>query len=246
MNRALLILGAVVVVAGAGLVGWLYFAGGSGEPTISLTTPTIATTSTTPATEATAAETSTTEPEAADETAFVIDQEQSQVRFELEEELRGGTNPVVGFTNAVVGQVLVDPANPETVQISEIVINARTFMTDDANRDRAIRGPVILNSASDEFELITFQPTSIEGLEDPVEVGEQVQFTVIGDLTIKGATNETSFDVTATLVDETTIEGIAETTVQRPDFGVDIPDVPMVANVSEEVLLVIDFVAVAG
>lgn len=246
MNRTLLILGAVVVVAGVGLVGWLYFAGGSGEPTVSLTTPTIATTSTTEATtEATADETSTTAAET-DETAFFIDQEQSQVRFEVTEELRGNPNQVVGFTNAVVGQVQVDPANPNTAEISEIVVNARTFMTDDENRDRAIRGPVVLDSASDEFELITFQPTSIEGLDDPVEVGEEVQFTVTGDLTIRGVTNETTFDVTATLLDESTIEGSAETIVQRADFEIGIPNVPGVANVGEEVLIALNFVAIAS
>jgi polyisoprenoid-binding protein YceI len=239
MNRTLLVL-AVVVVAGAGLVGWLYFAGGSGEPTVSLTTPTIATTTTT---EGSSGETSTTVG-GAGETAFVIDQEQSQVRFELEENLRGNPNQVVGFTNAVFGQVLVDPARPEAAQISEIVINARTLMTDDENRDRAMRGPVILNSASDEFELITFLPTAIEGLEGPIEVGDEVEFTVTGDLTIKGVTNETTFDVTATLVDGTTIQGLAESVVQRSDFEIGIPNVPGVANVSEDVTLILDFVAV--
>lgn len=242
MNRNVIfwVLGAVLVGA-VGLIGYLYFAGGSGEPTVELTTPTIATTTTVITTE----ETSTTAAEA-DETAFIIDQEQSQVSFEITEELGGSPNEVVGFTNAVVGQVLVDPANPQTAQISEIVINARTFMTDEANRDRAIRGPVILNSASDEFELITFQPTAIEGLEGPIEVGEEVEFTVVGDLTIKGVTSETSFDVTATLVDETTIQGVAQTVVQRSDFDIGIPNVPNVADVSEEVTLVLDFVAVAG
>jgi len=246
MNRNVIfwVLGAVLVGA-VGLIGWLYFAGGSGEPTAELTTPTIATTTTTPTTEGTA-EGTTTSAGDADETAFVIDQEQSQVSFEITEELEGSPNEVVGFTNAVVGQVLVDPANPQTAQISEIVINARTFMTDDANRDRVIRGPVILNSASDEFELITFQPTAIEGLEGPIEVGEEVEFTVTGPLTIKGVMSETSFDVTATLVDESTIQGVAQTVVQRSDFDIGIPNVPNVADVSEEVTLVLDFVAVAG
>lgn len=245
MNRTLVILAAVLVAAGAGLVGWLYFAGGSGEPTVSLTTPTIATTSTVATTGDTAGDTSTTTADV-DENAFVIDQEQSQVRFEVTEELRGNPNQVVGFTNAVVGQVLVDPANPATAQVSEIVVNARTFLTDDANRDRAIRGPVVLNSASDEFELITFQPTTIEGLEGPIEVGGEVEFTITGDLTIKGVTNETVFEVTATLVDANTIEGSAETVVQRSDFDIGIPNVPNVADVSEEVTLAIEFVAVAG
>lgn len=246
MNRSVIfwVLGAVLVGA-AGVIGWLYFAGGSGEPTAVLTTPTIATTTTIATTEATAEETSTTTGSGS-ETAFVIDQEQSQASFEIDEELQGDPNQVVGFTNAVVGQVAVDPANPETAQVSEILINARTFMTDDANRDRAMRGPVILNSASDEFELISFQPSSIDGLDDPVEIGDQIEFTITGDLTIKGVTQETTFDVTASLVDPDTIEGIAETVIERGDFDIGIPNVPNVADVSEEVTLVLSFVAIAS
>jgi len=59
----------------------------------------------------------------------------------------------------VAGQVAVDPTDLSTIQFSQIIVNARTFETDSGNRDRAIRGPIILNSASDEFEFITFDVT---------------------------------------------------------------------------------------
>jgi hypothetical protein len=36
---------------------------------------------------------------------------------------------------------------------------------------------------------------------------------------------------------------MASTTIQRGDFGLTIPNVPFVANVGEEVLLELDFVA---
>ncbi len=70
----------------------------------------------------------------------------------------------VGTTHEVAGQVRFDPADPSTMELSQMVVNARTLKTDSSLRDRAIRGPVILDSASDEFELITFDPTAIEGL----------------------------------------------------------------------------------
>ena len=48
-----------------------------------------------------------------------------------------------------------------------------------------------------------------------------------------------------TPVSETRIEGSAHATVLRADYGLQIPNAPGVANVSEEVGLEIDFVATA-
>lgn len=103
-------------------------------------------------------------------------------------------------------------------------------------------GPVILDSASDEFEFITFVVMSVDGLEGDLEVGETVEFTVTGELTAKGTTNEETFEVTASLVQDTIIEGTATTTVSREAYGIGIPSVPGVANVGDEVLLNLDFV----
>lgn len=94
-----------------------------------------------------------------------------------------------------------------------------------------VRGPVILNSASDEFEFITVSVVSVDGLEGSVSPGETVEFTLIGELTIKGSTNEETFDVIVTLVDESTIEGTATAIVSRDNYGIGIPSVPGVANV---------------
>lgn len=249
MKRLLIVLVAGAVLAAVG-VGYLWLAGGSGEPTTQLTTPTLppdtdsAAATTTDETPADA--TSTTEAAGSGELTFVIDAESSEASFELDEELRGSPQHVVGTTSEVAGQVRFDPADLSTAQISEIVINARTFQTDSANRDRAIRGPVVLNSASDEFELITFVPSQIEGLSAEVVAGEAVAFTVTGDLTIRDVTQEETFEVEATWDGDETLEGRAETVVDRTDFGIGIPNVASVANVSEEVLIALDFVAARG
>jgi hypothetical protein len=54
-----------------------------------------------------------------------------------------------------------------------------------------------------------------------------------------------SFALTVTPLSETELVGSATTTVLRRDFNLQIPDVPSVANVSDEVILQINFVAVA-
>ncbi|HSO51108.1 MAG TPA: YceI family protein [Acidimicrobiia bacterium] len=237
MRRAILWVLASVLVIGGGAVAYLYLAGGSGEPSTELTTPSLATGTTT--TEDSAPD--TTPPEAP--SAFVIDAAQSTATFEIDEVLRGSPQRVIGTTSELAGQIQVDPSDLATVEFSPIVVNARTFQTGSGNRDRAIRGPVILNSASDEFELITFDVTTVDGLSGSLAIGEPVSFTVGGDLLIRDTTTNVTFEVSATLVDESTIEGSAESTVLRSDYGIGIPSAPGVADVGDEVVIRLDFVA---
>jgi polyisoprenoid-binding protein YceI len=243
MKRSIIVwaLAAIVLIGGGGLA-YLYFAGGSGEPSTELTTPAIASSPTTVASETTAASGSGSN-EASASQAFVIDATRSTAAFEIDEVLRGSPQRVVGTTSEVAGQIQVDPTDLSTIQFSQIIINARTFETGSGNRDRAIRGPVILNSASDEFEFITFDVTSVEGLTGSLAVGEPLVFTVTGDLMIRDTTTSVTFDVTATPTDPDTIEGSASTTVLRSDYGIGIPNVPGVADVGDEVLIRLDFVA---
>lgn len=241
MRRFLTIAAAVGLLAvGAG--AYIWFSGGSGEPTTQLTTPPLAADTTTPpATEADP--TTTTTGVASSELAFVLDSAESVASFELGEILNGAPNQVVGTTREVAGQVRFDPADLETVTFSEILINARTFATDSSLRDRAIRSPVILGSGSDEFELIRFRPRAVEGLPAAVEIGDRLEFRVVGDLSIKGTTREVAFEVTAHWESGDRLSGRAVAIVERADFGIGIPNVPSVADVDEEVELVLEFVA---
>ena len=147
------------------------------------------------------------------------------------------TKTVVGTTSEVAGQVLFDPVDPAAAQFSEILINARTLETDRPNRDRAMRSAVVLNSGSDEHEFITFVPTTIEGLDGPIAVGEELTFDVTGELTIKGTTQPVTFSVTAVLEADDRLSGRAEAEVLRSDFGIDIPRAPGVADVTDEVTI---------
>lgn len=58
-------------------------------------------------------------------------------------------------------------------------------------------------------------------------------------------TQSVTFTATVTVISATQLEGSASTIVNRADFGLEIPSVPNVADVDEEVLLEIDFVAAA-
>jgi len=235
-----------VVIGGAG--AYIWFSGGSGEPSTEVTAATLATTTTTQApTEATEAPADTTETtvDAGGQVIFAIDKTQSSVTFTLDEVLRGDPAVVVGTTNEIAGEVLIDFTDPAASQLGEIVVNVRTLETGNSFRNRAIRGP-ILNSADDAFEFATFAPTGLDGLPGSIAVGDTVAFSVTGDLEVAGESNPVTFDVSLTVVSGARVEGTGMATVTRADYGLTIPDAPGVANVSEEVGLGITFVALAS
>ena len=184
-------------------------------------------------------ETSSTSSE---EMVFRISSEESQVEYIINEVLNGSDFMVVGVTNQVAGDILINLSDPSQTEIGEIAINARTFETDEDRRDNSV-ARFILKSEEDANEFITFTPTSISTLPASIAVGDTLELEITGDLTIAGTTNSVSFSGTFTLESADQLVGSAETTVNYADFNLSIPDVPFVASVEDSVILRIAFVA---
>jgi len=172
---------------------------------------------------------------------FRIDPSQSEARFTLNELLEGQPTVVIGKTSQVAGELRVD-LDQMQVQIGEILVNARDLTTNNSFRNRAIHNR-ILNSNT--YEFISFAPTEIIFLPGEVSFGDEIDFEISGALTIKGVTQQVIFTAGITPVSEMQLEGHAETMLTYADFGIIIPSVARVAEVDEEVLLEIDFVALA-
>jgi polyisoprenoid-binding protein YceI len=173
-------------------------------------------------------------------TVFQISQTDSKAQFTIYEELMGQPNNVIGVTNQVAGQIGVNLNDLSTAQVGEIKIDARGLTTDSSQRNRMIQNR-ILNTGN--YEFVTFTPTQISGLSGSAVVGQSIQFQITGNLTIQDVTQPVTFDVTAQAVSNNQISGTATATIQRSDFNLQIPSVPRVANVGEQVALQIDFVA---
>lgn len=173
---------------------------------------------------------------------FSINPAESQVRFELDEDLRGQRITVVGTTDQIAGEIGVDLSDLSTTQVGVIQINARGLATDNNFRNRAIQNEIL---DTGNFEFISFKPTAINGLPDRADIGEEISFTMEGDLTIRDVTRPVSFTVLAKADTENRLSGTATAVISRGDFGLNIPSVPSVANVEEEIELYIDFVATA-
>jgi polyisoprenoid-binding protein YceI len=265
----LIALVSAAVGAGAGVFGYIYTVGGTGEASQSISdvAPTlvladvqatgaaanelndlrtqVAQLSTAVADAAAGASQAVETPEAPAESAlalFRIVPEQSLVTFTLEEDLRGVRTVVVGTTDEVAGDIAVDFARPGNSQIGTITINMRTLETDQDFRNRAIRGE-ILQTSRPEFEFSSFVPTAISGLPETVAVGDTFTVQVTGDFPIAGISRPITFDTEITVESEDVIRGTGITTVLRSDYNLQIPSVPSVANVTDQVELKIEFVA---
>ncbi len=176
---------------------------------------------------------------------FQITPGAAEARFLIDEVLMGQDKTVGGVTQQVSGDITVDPADPAAAQVGEIRIDARDLTTDDDRRTNQLRRN-ILKSGQDQYQYITFRPTSIAGMPAAVTVGEAFTFQVTGDLTIIDTTLPVTFDMTVTPVSTSSLQGSGAATVRHADFGISIPSVPMVAGVNENVRLEIDFIAEAG
>lgn len=180
-----------------------------------------------------------------DEVIFSITQEGTTAEYNIYELLNGSDKTVVGTTDQVAGEIALDLTDLSRSQIGQLRINARTFATDNDRRDNAV-ARFILQSENDANEFILFQPIMISGLSGSAGMGDSVQFQVTGDLTIAGVRQSVTFDVTASLGSAEQLTGHAEAVISRGDFNLNIPSVPFVANVGDEVTLKLDFVASAG
>jgi len=174
-----------------------------------------------------------------------IDPSQSEARFIVNEVLFGSPNIVTGRTNGVSGQINIDMADPTKTTVGPIQIDARSLATDNRFRNRSI-SRFILQSNQDQYQYITFTPTSIKGLPASAKAGDSLTFQITGDLKIRDATKPVTFDVTLKADSPTQVSGLAKATVQRSDFGLEIPQVTGVADVTEQVQLELQFLAKAA
>ncbi len=173
---------------------------------------------------------------------FEVSADESQARFLINEVLNGADKTVVGTTNAVAAQILIDPASPADVQLGTVQVNARTFITDSGSRNRAIQNLILQTNT---YELVTFAPTAYAGLPTNIAVGDTFSFQVTGDLAIRDITSQVTFDVTVTVESDSRISGLASTTIDRATYDLQIPSVPQVASVEQTIILELEFVALA-
>lgn len=173
---------------------------------------------------------------------FTLDASASKASFTTHEVLLGQPNTVVGTTTGVTGQALVNQSAPSKSEVGVIRVDLTGLATDSDLRNRTIQNRILETGLSGN-QYATFTAKSIAGMPSAVAIGQQISFTLTGDLTIHQVTRTATFAVTATLTSANTLTGHAQTTVNYSDFNITIPNVPNVSDVSNATILALDFTA---
>jgi len=174
---------------------------------------------------------------------FEIQPGASTASFQLSEVLNGQPKTVVGETDQVSGQIALNLDDADGAQVGTILVNARTLATDDAQRNKVIANFIL---ATDQNEYVSFTPTSVSGLPITASIGTPQNVTITGQLAIRGVSREVTFAGTVMPISTTELDGTASATVRFADWGIAVPDVPFVANVSDTAQLQLSFIAVAA
>lgn len=220
-KKTWLAVGAVVVIGAAG-GAFLYIS----RP---LAAPTVVSTPTTPVVTQVG------------EQVFVIDSTKSTATYEIDETLSGTDVHVVGVSPDIRGQIVLNAANPMASQVGPITINARTFKTDSERRDNTV-GRAILMSEDPANEFITFTVAKWFEVPEKIVDGEEFFFSVVGNVTIAGKTQEVAFNGKATKTGAVLV-GSAESVINYADFGLTIPKLPFLAWVDDKVAISLNFTA---
>lgn len=224
LRRIALWVGLIITALAVLGAGYIWFAGGSGAPSATISAPSL---------ELKPGDT---------RQLFSISAEESQARFIIQETLLGNPKTVIGVTNQVAGQMLIDFETPVESVLGVIRINVRTLETDNEFRNRALRGQ-ILQADRPEYEFAEFTPTALENLPETITTGEAFTFQIVGSLKLHGVSRDVTFEATVTPVSDSQIQGIARASILYADFGMSIPEAAGVAHISDTVQIEIDMTA---
>jgi polyisoprenoid-binding protein YceI len=154
--------------------------------------------------------------------------------------IKAGLADVVGSTQEIEGQFQLDLDNlASPLGDNHFTVNLATLTTGRDQRDTWIRehGPEF-----NRYPLAEFRATAVEGSPESYVEGDEVQFKLIGDLTIREITQPVTFEVTARLQGDA-ITGVASTRLLMSDFGIDPPSFVNTLTVQDEFGIEVMFTA---
>lgn len=172
-------------------------------------------------------------------TVHAIVPEESAARYRVQEELAEvGETEAVGETQAIIGQFgFGEDGLP--LPCSRFDVDLRTLQSDQARRDNYLYQNTL---EAEKYPLATFVLRAVEGMEAPLQEGQETTLRLIGDLTLRDVTKLVAWEAKVTM-NEGALIGTAATEFAMPDFGIEPPSVPVVLALDETIRLEVDLTA---
>jgi polyisoprenoid-binding protein YceI len=181
---------------------------------------------------------------------YVIVPEQSSASYGVNEEFFGlampkygvaaGHSDTVGKTSNIEGQFelnwddLSAPLGNNTFTVDLTTLKSNQNLRDNWIREN---GPTF-----NQHPTATFVADTLTDAPTTYTPGEEVNFKMVGQLTIREITKPATFDVTAKL-ENGTITGTATTALKMTDFGITPPDFANTLTVQDDFVVNVEFTA---
>lgn len=169
---------------------------------------------------------------------YVVAPTGNEARYRVREQLLGFDRPndAVGVTARVAGVVVLDGGG-RIMPGSRITVDLSDLTSDSDRRDGYIKRRTLDTENHPEA---VFVPGRLIGLDGAIPATGEASFRIGGDMTVRGVSRPTVWDVTARR-DGDTIVGTATTRFSFSRFELEIPRVRSVLSVDDDIRLEYDF-----
>jgi polyisoprenoid-binding protein YceI len=170
---------------------------------------------------------------------YVVTPEGNEARYFAREQLAGVSfpNDAIGVTKGVTGAIALDESGKIGPGDSKIVVDVTQLKSDRDRRDGYVQRRTL---ETEKYPTVTLVPKEVRGIPSPLPDSGRATFEMLGDLTVKGVTRPTTWQVSARFRGDT-ISGTASTGFTFDDFQMSKPSVSVVLSVQDSLHLQYDF-----
>ncbi len=149
----------------------------------------------------------------------------------------GRTEQIVGRTRQLAGQFALNYDDPRNSGFGLIMANLNTLTSGHRERDEALHSDWLEFAR---FPLAYFLVKEVRNFPPDFQATKPLDFQLVGDLTLKGVTRPVTWDTTAALYLDR-LKGVATTYIHLADFGIPLPVVPGLIEVTDGVTVTLEY-----
>jgi polyisoprenoid-binding protein YceI len=170
---------------------------------------------------------------------LIVAADGNEARYRVREQLAGVDfpNDAVGVTRDITGRLTIGADGKVVPAESKLVVNVAALKSDKDRRDGYLRRNTL---QSDQYPTVMLVPKAIDGLPATLPTAGPLTFQLVGDLTVRGVTKPTLWQVTAK-AENGVYRGSASTRFTFDDFRMTQPKVRIVLRVADTIKLEYDF-----
>jgi polyisoprenoid-binding protein YceI len=171
---------------------------------------------------------------------YVVAATGNEARYRVQEKLVGVDIPnyeAIGKTSGVTGAIVFDQAGRIVPAQSKITIDVTKLASDKERRDGFVQRRLL---ETEKHPTVVLAPTAVRGLTGPLPTSGSKTFQIVGNLTIKGVTKPTTWNVTAQFQGGR-ITGTAVSDLTFSEFDLEKPSVPVVLSLADQFKLEYSF-----